>query len=31
VLSAWEGFGVFCLWAAVLLAIAAYLLQKRDA
>ena len=30
-LSAWEGFGVFCLWAAVLLAIAAYLLQKRDA
>jgi ABC-2 type transport system permease protein len=31
VLSAWEGFGVFCLWAVVLLAIAAYLLQKRDA
>jgi ABC-2 type transport system permease protein len=31
VLSAWEGFGVFCLWAAVLLAITAYLLQKRDA
>ena len=31
VLSAWEGFGVFCLWAAVLLAIAAFLLQKRDA
>jgi ABC-2 type transport system permease protein len=31
VLSAWEGFGVFCLWAVVLLAIAAYLLRKRDA
>ena len=31
VLSAWEGFGVFCLWTVVLLAIAAYLLQKRDA
>ena len=31
VLSAWEGFGVFCLWTAVLLAIAAYLLQRRDA
>ncbi len=31
VLSAWQGFGVFCLWALVLLAIAAYLLQKRDA
>jgi ABC-2 type transport system permease protein len=31
VLSAWEGFGVFCLWTLVLLAIAAFLLQKRDA
>jgi ABC-2 type transport system permease protein len=31
VLSAWEGFGVFCLWTVVLLAIAAYLLQRRDA
>jgi ABC-2 type transport system permease protein len=31
VLSAWEGFGVFCLWAAVLLAIAGFLLQRRDA
>jgi ABC-2 type transport system permease protein len=31
VLSAWQGFGVFCLWTAVLLAIAAYLLQRRDA
>ena len=31
VLSAWEGFGVFCLWTAVLLALAGYLLQRRDA
>jgi len=31
VLSAWQGFGVFCLWTAVLLAIAGYLLQRRDA
>jgi ABC-2 type transport system permease protein len=31
VLSAWEGFGVFCLWTAVLLAIGAYLLHRRDA
>jgi ABC-2 type transport system permease protein len=31
VLSAWQGFGVFCLWTVVLLAFAAYLLQKRDA
>jgi ABC-2 type transport system permease protein len=31
VLSAWQGFGVFCLWAAVLLAIAAYMLRRRDA
>jgi ABC-type transport system involved in multi-copper enzyme maturation permease subunit len=31
VLSAWEGFGVFCLWTAVLLVIAAYLLRRRDA
>ncbi len=31
VLSAWQGFGVFCLWTAVLLAIAAYLLKRRDA
>jgi ABC-2 type transport system permease protein len=31
VLSAWQGFGVFCLWTVVLLGIAAYLLQKRDA
>src|SRR5215831_3628019 len=30
-LSAWQGFGVFCLWTAVLLVIAGYLLQRRDA
>ncbi|MGB6456495.1 MAG: ABC transporter permease subunit [Streptosporangiaceae bacterium] len=31
VLSAWEGFGVLCIWTAVLLGIGAYLLQRRDA
>jgi ABC-type transport system involved in multi-copper enzyme maturation permease subunit len=31
VLSAWQGFGVFCLWTAVLLAVGAYLLKRRDA
>jgi ABC-type transport system involved in multi-copper enzyme maturation permease subunit len=31
VLSAWQGFGVFCLWTAVLLAAGAYLLKRRDA
>jgi ABC-2 type transport system permease protein len=31
VLSAWEGFGVFCLWTAVLLAVAGVLLKRRDA
>jgi ABC-2 type transport system permease protein len=30
-LSAWQGFGVFCAWTALLLAVAIYLLQKRDA
>ena len=30
-LSPWEGFGVFCLWTAVLLVAAAYLLNRRDA
>jgi ABC-2 type transport system permease protein len=30
-LSAWEGFGVFCLWTAVLIGIGAYVLQRRDA
>jgi len=31
VLSAWEGFGIFCLWTALLLGIATFLLQRRDA
>jgi ABC-2 type transport system permease protein len=31
VLSAWQGFGVFCLWTAVLLAVAGVLLVRRDA
>lgn len=30
-LSAWQGFGVFCIWTAILLALAAYLLRRRDA
>jgi ABC-type transport system involved in multi-copper enzyme maturation permease subunit len=30
-LTPWQGFGVFVLWTAVLLGIAAYLLQRRDA
>jgi ABC-2 type transport system permease protein len=30
-LSPWQGFGVLCLWTAVLLAVAAYLLDRRDA
>ncbi len=30
-LTPWQGFGVFCLWTLVLLALAAYLLDKRDA
>jgi ABC-2 type transport system permease protein len=30
-LSPWEGFGVLCLWTLVLLALAAWLLQRRDA
>jgi len=30
-LSPWQGFGVFCLWTAVLLTAAAYLLKRRDA
>jgi len=30
-LSPWQGFGVFCIWTAVLLAAAAYLLRQRDA
>jgi ABC-2 type transport system permease protein len=31
VLSAWQGFGVFCLWTAVLLAACGWLLLRRDA
>jgi ABC-2 type transport system permease protein len=31
VLSPWEGFGVFCLWTAVLLAVSGWLLIRRDA
>jgi ABC-type transport system involved in multi-copper enzyme maturation permease subunit len=30
-LSPWQGFAVFCLWTAALLAAAAYLLKRRDA
>jgi len=30
-LTPWQGFGVFCLWTAVLLGAAASLLQRRDA
>jgi ABC-2 type transport system permease protein len=30
-LSPWQGFGVFCLWTAALLAVAAFLLARRDA
>lgn len=30
-LTPWQGFGVFALWTAVLLAAAGYLLQRRDA
>ena len=30
-LTPWQGLGVFCLWTAVLLGAAAYLLQRRDA
>jgi ABC-2 type transport system permease protein len=31
VLSAWEGFGVFCIWAALALAVCAFVLRRRDA
>lgn len=31
VLSPWQGFGVFCLWTAVLLAACGFLLVRRDA
>jgi ABC-2 type transport system permease protein len=30
-LTAWEGFGVFCIWTVLVLAAAAFLLDKRDA
>jgi len=30
-LSPWQGFGVFCIWTAVLLIAAGYLLKRRDA
>jgi hypothetical protein len=30
-LTPWQGFGVFCLWTAVLLVAAAILLRRRDA
>jgi ABC-2 type transport system permease protein len=30
-LSPWQGFGVFCLWTAVLLVLAAFFLERRDA
>jgi ABC-type transport system involved in multi-copper enzyme maturation permease subunit len=30
-LSAWQGFGVFCLWTLVLLILGAWLLRRRDA
>lgn len=29
-LSPWQGFGVLCLWTAVLLAAGAWLLRRRD-
>jgi ABC-2 type transport system permease protein len=31
VLSAWEGFGVLCIWAVLMLGIGAYMLDRRDA
>jgi ABC-2 type transport system permease protein len=30
-LSPWQGFGVFCVWTAILLVAAGYLLRRRDA
>jgi ABC-2 type transport system permease protein len=30
-LTPWQGFGVFCLWTVILLAVMAVLLQRRDA
>ena len=31
VLGPWSGYGVFALWTAALLAVAAYMLKRRDA
>jgi ABC-type transport system involved in multi-copper enzyme maturation permease subunit len=31
ILTAWQGFGVFAIWTAVLLAVAAFFLVERDA
>jgi ABC-type transport system involved in multi-copper enzyme maturation permease subunit len=30
-LSPWQGFGVMCIWTVLALAVAAYLLERRDA
>jgi ABC-type transport system involved in multi-copper enzyme maturation permease subunit len=30
-LSAWQGFGVFCIWTVLLLVAADYMLNRRDA
>ncbi|MGH3026774.1 MAG: ABC transporter permease subunit, partial [Gaiellaceae bacterium] len=30
-LSPWQGYGIFCLWTALLLLLAGYLLNRRDA
>jgi MprA protease rhombosortase-interaction domain-containing protein len=30
-LTPWQGFGVFCIWTALLLIAAGYLLRRRDA
>ncbi len=30
-LTPWQGYGVFCLWAVALLGVAAVLLKRRDA
>jgi hypothetical protein len=30
-LSPWQGFGVFCAWTVLLLAVGGYLLKRRDA
>ena len=30
-LSPWQGFGILCIWTVLALAVAAYLLERRDA